>query len=272
MNAENDSGGPPPRLPRILCLHGGGASAVIFKIQTIRLASLLRAHFHLVYVDAPFTCPPGMGVLPVFETAGPYYRWTPVKEGDDVARVRTAIRKAMIEEGDGMPFVGVMGFSQGAMLAAGILMEQCLRGGGLAGEDVTFKFGVFFVPGFPPIGLDSRYTALGDLYEYGKGELDPRYVGAIKIPSVHLHGLRDPVLEKSRALARCFPDPGENDKEAIPKTGIECDVGDHLPLGKEGMADTKKIVNAILKTYYGPQWDPDEKATNPYDDEISYNT
>ena len=73
---------------------------MIFKIQLMRLSAFLRRHFHLVFVDAPFSCPAGLGVLPVFESVGPYYRWTPVKEGDDAGRVRTAIRKAMIEEGD----------------------------------------------------------------------------------------------------------------------------------------------------------------------------
>ena len=245
---------------------------MIFKIQTMRLAALLRPHFHLVYVNAPFPCPAGLGVLPIFESAGPYYRWTPYKEGDDVGRVRTAIRKAMIEEGDGMPFVGVLGFSQGAMLAAGILMEQQRSGAGLAGEDVTFQFGVFIVPGFPPIGVDSRYTALGDKYEYGKGGEDSRYWGKIKIPSVHMHGLRDKVLENSRALARCFPDPGEDNKEGIPKTILEFDVEHHLPLGKPGMGDTKKLANAILKTYYGPQWKPDDETVTVYDEELSYDT
>lgn len=213
-----------------------------------------------------------MGVLPVFESAGPYYRWTPVGEGDDVARVRIAIRKAMIEDGDGMPFVGIMGFSQGAMLAAGILMEQCRTGGGLAGEDVKFQFGVFLVPGFPPIGVDSRYTGLGDKYEYGKGEGDERYRGTIKVPSVHMHGLRDPVLEKSRALARCFPDPDNGGGEGLPKTILEFDTEHHLPLGKGGMEDTKKLANAILKTYYGAQWSPDEKALSGIEEDISYLT
>ena len=256
----------PPRLPRILCLHGGGTSALIFKIQTIKLASILRSHFHLVFLDAPFPCPAGRGVLPVFESVGPYYRWTPVKEGDDVARVRTAIRKAMIEEGDGMPFVGILGFSQGAMLAAGILMEQYQRGGGLAGEDVTFKFGVFLVGGFPPISVDSRFTPLGDPYMYGGGEDDQRYRNTIGISSVHMLGKRDPVLPNSQALARCFKDelhePARLDEcgQEVKKTVLEFDVEHHMPTN---MHDTKLLANAILRTYYGSDWEPnDEKATS----------
>ena len=158
------------------------------------------------------------------------------------------------------------------MLAAGILMEQCRTGGGLAGEDVKFQFGVFLVPGFPPIGVDSRYTGLGDKYEYGKGAEDPRYWGAIKVPSVHMHGLKDPVLERSRALARCFPDPDDEGGEKVPKTVLEFETEHHLPLGNGGMEDTKKLANAIFKTYYGPQWTPDDKLPGGVEDEISYLT
>lgn len=44
---------------------------MIFKIQTMKLASVLRNHFHLVFVDAPFPCPAGREVLPVFEDCVP---------------------------------------------------------------------------------------------------------------------------------------------------------------------------------------------------------
>jgi len=237
---------------------------MIFKIQTIRLAHFLRSHFHLVFLDAPFPAPAGPGVLPIFESAGPYYRWTPVKEGDDVARVRTVIRKAMIEEGDGMPFVGVLGFSQGAMLATGILMEQYLRGGGLAGEDQKFQFGVFLVGGFPPISLDSRFTALGDPYVYGGGKDDDRYWNTIGVSSVHMHGKKDPVLPNSQALAKCFKEGVQKDnplndpKKEIKKTVFEFDVGHHMPTG---MHDSKLLAHAILRTYCGPDWEPDDEES-----------
>ena len=250
-----------PRLPRILCLHGGGASATIFKIQTIRLAHYLRPHFHLVFLDAPFPSPAGPGVLPVFESVGPYYRWTPVKEGDDVSKVRTVIRKAMIEEGDGMPFVGILGFSQGAMLASGILREQFQRGAGLGGEDQKFKFGVCLVGGFPPLSLDTRFTATGDPYVFGTGKDDERLQDSIGVSSIHMHGLRDPVLPNSQALARCYkdklPDGAQPDVEdqRIQKTVLEFDVEHHMPAG---MPDSKTLAFAILRTYYGPDWKPDD--------------
>jgi hypothetical protein len=62
-------------LPRILCLHGGGVSGQIFRIQTARLRNALRDHFTFFFVDAPFPAEPGPGVLPFFEGCGPYYKW-----------------------------------------------------------------------------------------------------------------------------------------------------------------------------------------------------
>ena len=240
---------------------------MIFKIQLVRLAHFLRPHFHLVFLDAPFPSPAGPGVLPVFESAGPYYRWTPQKDDDDTSKVRTAIRKAMIEEGDGMPFVGILGFSQGAMLATGILMEQYQRGGGLAGEDQKFKFGVFLVGGFPPLALDTRFTALGDPYVYGSGKGDERYLDSIGVSSVHMHGLRDPVLPNSRELAKFYKEKlpsnvkRNEDEEEIQKTILEFDVEHHMPTG---MHDSKVLAHAILRTYYGPQWKPEQKDENPF--------
>lgn len=273
MSDPFDSTVAPPRLPRLLCLHGGGSSATIFKIQTIRLAHYLRKHFHLVYLDGPYPSPAGPGILPVFESVPPYFRWNPQKEDDDPERVKTAIRKIMIEEGDGQPFVGIMGFSQGAMISAGILYEQYQRGGGLAGEDQKFKFGVFLVPGFPPISLDSRYTALGDPYCYGSTYGDDRYWNTIGVSSVHMHGRSDPVLPNSRALGKCFKDgsdkdaPLDGDGQKIQKTVLEFDVGHHMPT--PGSADTKILADAILRTHYGADWKPDDGTT--IDQELTKN-
>ena len=227
---------------------------MIFKIQTMKLASTLRQHFHLVFVDAPFECPAGRGVLPIFEGCGPYYSWTPVHDGDDVTRVRTVLRKALIEEGDGMPFVGVLGFSQGAMLAAGLLMQQHRSGGGLGGEDLKFNFGVFLVGGFPPISVDSRFTPLGEVYKYGVAADENKYWNSIEVSTVHMIGKRDSVLPKSQALARCFKDDGvDTEGKEIQKTVLELDVEHHMPTN---MDDTRILANAILRLQYVPDWKP----------------
>ena len=112
-------------LPRLLCLHGGGTSAMIFKIQTRRLQWLLRSYFKFVFVDSPFHSGPGPGVLPAFAGCEPYFRWLnpeSLTPEQDQRHVRRVLMKAMKD--DGGEFVGVLGFSQGGRLTAGLLADQ----------------------------------------------------------------------------------------------------------------------------------------------------
>ncbi|THY60769.1 hypothetical protein D6C98_02226 [Aureobasidium pullulans] len=61
-------------LPRILCLHGGGVTAEIFQLQARSLIKALPT-FRLIFADGPFYCPPGPGIVPVYEDYGPFRRW-----------------------------------------------------------------------------------------------------------------------------------------------------------------------------------------------------
>ncbi|KAF4635602.1 hypothetical protein G7Y89_g2491 [Cudoniella acicularis] len=59
----------------LLCFHGTGSSAAIFRIQLSKLRLALKNHFEFIFVDAPIECGPGPGVLPLFARAGPFYSW-----------------------------------------------------------------------------------------------------------------------------------------------------------------------------------------------------
>jgi hypothetical protein len=145
--------------PIILCLHGGGCNAAIFEIQTRRLRRELSSAFEFAFIDAPFPSEPGPGILPVFEGGGPYLRWNADESQPSIAPEKSisAIREARVRQSiTGSPFVGIMGFSQGARIAAGILLEQQARAtlregefGQSPGED--FLFGVFLNPTWPPM-------------------------------------------------------------------------------------------------------------------------
>ena len=126
------------QLPRILCFHGGGSSAAIFRFQSRKIEHALRHRFRLVFIDAPFESTPGPGILPIFEGAGPYHRWhcdvSAASYFDitlsEIAAERRLVRQQLdrilrAEEEDGAaPFVGVMGFSQGTRVATGLLIDQ----------------------------------------------------------------------------------------------------------------------------------------------------
>lgn len=235
-------------LPRILCLHGGGTSATIFKIQTRHLQRSLQSHFRFVFIDAPFESGAGPGVLPVFEGCDPFYRWTVPESQNheqDQRHVRQVLREAIKnDEGDG-EFVGVLGFSQGGRMAAGLLAD--LEEGEATGLPY-WQFGVLICAGYPPLSMST--SRLGGAKP--KGEVDghgplrePGEEEIIHVPSVHVRGTLDPHLEKGRRLVKYF-----DEKTRI---SMEFVMGHHLPAAAgdttSRKGDTDEIRDAILRAF-----------------------
>jgi predicted esterase len=209
----------------ILCLHGGGTNKSIFEIQTIRIQRVLSEHFEFVFLSAPFDSGPGPDVLPSFEGCGPFFRWTldrgPAETPEETKVLLSRLAKEQIMK-DGRGFVGVLGFSQGARLATGLLLEQQLGKGIDWGDGLGF--GVICNGTSPP--LTSHLS---------KEEKDTK----IAIPTLHLVGLRDPWREESRRLrvVHC-----EEEQAAI----LEFDVGHRLPILPE---DNAKLAAVILRMH-----------------------
>ncbi|PGH13481.1 hypothetical protein AJ79_03611 [Helicocarpus griseus UAMH5409] len=271
----------PPPLPAILCLHGSGTSAEIFKIQTLRLRRELQHRFSFVFLDGPFETSPGPGVLPVFADEGPYFTWVDPtasdppprslerKDEDDRKRegkrgrtqlmpkrtvdVLEEVVRRQIEK-DGKGFVGVLGFSMGGRLAAGLLMEQQWRimkeqktvnGEGDTNEngvdgstttvdqEQTFKFGVFICGTSPPI------TKLHDLLNHDSEDREEAKVRLpqIDIPTLHVLGLNDPWFTQGEVLAATHFTPAK-------RTVRRLEMGHHLPVQKQ---DNMLVVEGILE-------------------------
>jgi predicted esterase len=213
-------------LPRILCLHGGGTNSGIFTIQTIRIQRALSSTFELIFIDAPFVSPPGPGVLPAFEGCGPFYRWTKslwTCPGEDEMpdATRKLIDETVRSRGGYGRVVGVLGFSQGAKLAAGLLLEQQLCGK----EGEGFKFGIFLMAVTPPLTSNSLTVEQKNFL--------------ITVPSVHVVGLDDPWLSEGRKLY---------DEHFDWKTArkMEFQVEHRLPIVE---TETKMICDEILRLY-----------------------
>ncbi|KAH1374281.1 hypothetical protein KXW98_003104 [Aspergillus fumigatus] len=63
-------------LPRLLCLHGGGTNARIFRMQCRVLEKHLGRTFRLVYAQGQFTVvQPGPDVTSVYKDYGPFRSW-----------------------------------------------------------------------------------------------------------------------------------------------------------------------------------------------------
>jgi hypothetical protein len=61
-----------PPSKAVLCLHGLGASSVIFRLQLTKLRFALKTNFEFVFIDAPNLAVAGPGMLPLFTGAGPF--------------------------------------------------------------------------------------------------------------------------------------------------------------------------------------------------------
>ena len=249
-------------LPRIFCLHGSGSNATIFKLQCRVLQSHLKSHFRLCFVQAPNRSPPGPGIMPVFEGMGPYYNWLrwrrdrPLNyEESTLDSVEQVFIKAMEEDdlrGATGEFVGLMGFSQGAKTCASILLKQQIlaerekenraRRGVEDGESsddesekgdrFNFRFGILLNGGGPLMwvpGCDGSKKEPGD-FKIEENEF------LLRIPTLHVHGLRDPYLPNLRKLYGGYCEKGS-------ARLVEWD-GDHRVVIRKG--DVEPVVHNIL--------------------------
>jgi predicted esterase len=205
--------------PRLLCLHGGGASAAILRVQFAKLERALSNRFQLVYLEAPLDSAPGPGVLPFFENYGQYSCWVsdddslpPQSKSEEEDNAIAYIKSFILQHG---PFAGILGFSQGARAAASILLEQ-------QRQPFTHNplFGVFFCGTFPP-------------FVPGTPE--------IRLPTLHVLGLSDPYLPQSEVLlSHCT-------QQSVRRV-IKFNGGHQMPTSQDV---TQQIADAISMIYRG---------------------
>ncbi|KAL2125956.1 hypothetical protein VTI74DRAFT_2083 [Chaetomium olivicolor] len=241
-------------LPRLLCLHGGGTTAAIFRRQCRSLVRAFAPHFRLVFADAPYLADaPGAdatALAAVYPPAryGPFRCWLrrlpehlapqtlvgddePAVVGDAnaeaVAAIEWAMRKAMTaddEAGGQGEWVGLVGFSQGAKVAASVLFETQVRRDARASSGETkyhfagadWRFGVLLAGRAPLVGLSELSFALEGFelpasYMCGLPPVAGDYAWnrhRLRLPTVQVHGLADPGLRFHRALYADFTAPG----------------------------------------------------------------
>ncbi|KAJ5724468.1 hypothetical protein N7493_006196 [Penicillium malachiteum] len=214
-------------LPRILCLHGGGTNARIFRAQCRGLIAELKSEYRLVFAEAPFSSQAGSDVLSVYSQWGPFRRWLrwrpehPVISPEDaVQEIDRCLEQAMRQDdlaGATGEWIGLLGFSQGAKVSASLLYRQQSweQLFGTRPEGVNLRFGILLAGQAPFISMDSdlildpplpdasQITDLKDIERelyYGKGHV-------LQIPTLHVHGLRDKGLDHHRKLFEDFCAP-----------------------------------------------------------------
>ena len=225
-------------LPAILCLHGGGSNSTVFKIQTRRLQWALGKQFRFVFAQAPIEGDPGMGMLPVFASCAPFYRWVQrrFKVGDadveitppeQVATIDAILDKVIMENGGYETFAGVIGFSQGARLTPGLLLRQLTELRDTGESKWHFKFGVVIGGPFPPISLTPPGTDID--YELLK-----------QMPIVNAWGRDDPVKDACQPMFEICDWMGTG------SLVMDFEGGHHLPLRDD---EAKELSNLILQAF-----------------------
>lgn len=204
-------------LPRILCLHGGGSNS---EICTAQLRSFIRhmPNFRFVFADAPLASEAGPGVLPVYEEFGPYRRWLswrpdhPVMDHEAAKKmIFKSIQDAKDKDHGTGPWVGILGFSQGARVATSILYDQQVQKGKLgSNEEPEFKFGILFAGRGPLVSFsnfeqDEFFAQAGA--PVGSTQLKGICKNQLRLPTIHVHGLQDPDIRWQRKFLEQYCEP-----------------------------------------------------------------
>ncbi|KAJ5093638.1 Serine hydrolase FSH [Penicillium angulare] len=123
---------------KFLCLHGRGTCSQIFEMQTAAIREEFTNH-EFVFIDGIFPIEANNGATIV---TGSSYGFLPstVNDPREVRDAVAALADYVNYEG---PFDGVMGFSEGAIMAATLLVEDAKN------SAMGLKCGIFFSGGLP---------------------------------------------------------------------------------------------------------------------------
>ncbi|XP_027914582.1 esterase CG5412-like [Vigna unguiculata] len=181
------------RKPRILCLHGFRTSGEILKQLVLRWPESVIQNLDLVFPDGQFPAQGRSDVEGTFDP--PYYEWFQANE--DFSGYRNFeeclayIEDFMLKNG---PFDGILGFSQGAILAAALPGMQAQ--GVALGKVEKIKF-LIVISGAKFGGN-----------KFGMPELASKaFSKPIDCLSLHFIGEKDFMKEESVALLEAFQNP-----------------------------------------------------------------
>lgn len=210
-------------------------------MQCRAIAHTLKPRFRLVFAEAPFPSLAGPDVLTVYAECGPFKRWVLTVEPNAVERqpaetwaaIDAALGDAMAADdarGASGEWVAVLGFSQGAKIAASLLLRQQWRG-----ERGGFRFGVLMAGRGPLLPVDPEGDGwLDEKFDYATNQAADR---VLRVPTIHFHGLEDPGLGYHQVLLEEWCDPTTT---AL----LEWDGGHRLPFKTP---DVKLVVDKILE-------------------------
>lgn len=260
-------------LPTILAFHGSGSNSTIHTIQLARLTRFLRPHFDLESLTGPIESAAGPGILPFFEGCGPYYRWLPPTEavsasvtrdasmtslhmgGDVVSMIKGEVEKVRAKGGK---VVGVVGFSQGTRVVAGLLKGRQVQGE-LAKEGkgeglewlADIRFGLSVCSSFPPPIVPGEVVEAVGRSGWSEERKEEVLEAKVTVPVLHVLGAQDEWRWGGQLLIEKVYEMDGEAKSVVEagKSGLYVfDIGHHYPVAQE---DTEKVADWVVKTWYG---------------------
>lgn len=193
--------------PTLIALHGYTMNGTRLRLLGEELFRVLEQRVNLVFPDAPHVCTPeaaeaAFSAWRITPPEPPYLRWWRATDDGSVYEGWDASRSSVSElVPKGSPTI-ILGFSQGAMVAATLAALSA------QGNFPSLR-GVVLIAGGVPRARD----------------LSPLFDLPIHVPSLHVWGERDPIASDSAPrLAECFEKTQRetvswNGSHAIPQSG-----------------------------------------------------
>lgn len=253
------TGTPPPTTsssttskPTLLAFHGSGSNATVHTVQLARLMRAIKPHYNVESLEAPFPSPAGPGVLPFFDGCGPFKRWLPPTEKVTIDSMRrgestnamapeveaiivAAIKKVRSEGGK---VVGLIGFSQGTKVVAGLMRTSQIRRELLRqGKDVNgvesadlfdFDLALSVCASYPPPLLPPTLNKI--LAASGLSDLEQKHLieQKVQMPVFHVQGSQDEWNWAGQSLIDKHYEVADGKSEVM-----EWDMGHHYPVPAE---------------------------------------
>ncbi|KAL4862618.1 serine hydrolase FSH [Aspergillus spectabilis] len=206
---------------RFLCLHGRGTNSNILESQLAALRSRLSAQHSFDFIDAECPCHAAPGVAGIYPA--PYLSWYERGSPEEVQSAHDYLISVLEDDG---PYDGVIAFSEGAALAASLLLSDQSKF-----SEARFKIAILFnsvVPLVPVAELgqsleevvaehvDSYHGLLSDGQQSTAEQaacldqalaFSPEGLVKISIPTIHIVGAKDSFKSSSEVVVNlCEPD------------------------------------------------------------------
>ncbi|KAH9905926.1 hypothetical protein F4778DRAFT_684058 [Xylariomycetidae sp. FL2044] len=206
---------------RFLCLHGRGTNAKIFEKQTSRIREALGREHEFVFINGAVPSSPAAG----FETGSdpPHFQWVS-SDWNQRHELYQGLVEFIVSEG---PFDGLMAFSEGASVAAQLLIEDARHRFG------HFRCAILFSA---PLPSDAELVSRGIIVEAATAGI------LVDIPTAHIWSEKGDIYPGAgRELAlRCNPDLKEE---------FVHDLGHEIPgfRNDEGFAQTVRAIERTIE-------------------------